>query len=361
MTTQTINLNLIPQGVQPVIHVSQYDKGQTWIFKLMVGNAYYQIPAGASVTIQGTKKDGTGFQYACTYSGYEVTAIEQQQMTILAGDVPAELRITKGSELIGTLNFIIRVEKAALSDDTVISETELPLIEEITEFIAEVPAIEATMVGYKEDSEAWAKGTKNGQAVPSTADQYHNNSKWWAEQAAYWAAHPPIIGNNGNWFIYDTSTSQYVDTGEPSQGADGADGADGITPVISATASVDANVGTPAVTVTKSGSDAAPSFAFAFSNIKGNQGDTGATGNGIASITKTSTSGLVDTYTITYTNGTTSTFTVTNGQDGQGAGDMTKLVYDSDNAVSNAGGIAAYVHDDLITDAQWTAIQALYT
>ncbi len=46
----------------------------------------------------------------------------------------------------------------------------------------------------------------------------------------------------------------------------------------------------------------------------GPQGPTGATGNGITSITKTSTSGLVDTYTITYTNGTTTTFTVTNGQ-----------------------------------------------
>lgn len=36
-------------------------------------------------------------------------------------------------------------------------------------------------------------------------------------------------------------------------------------------------------------------------------------GNGIASITKTGTSGLVDTYTITYTNGNTSTITLTNG------------------------------------------------
>ena len=52
---------------------------------------------------------------------------------------------------------------------------------------------------------------------------------------------------------------------------------------------------------------------------KGPQGATGADGadgNGIVSITKTGTSGLVDTYTITYTDGTTSTFTVTNGQDG---------------------------------------------
>lgn len=41
----------------------------------------------------------------------------------------------------------------------------------------------------------------------------------------------------------------------------------------------------------------------------------GDPGVGIASIAKTSTVGLVDTYTITYTDGTTSTFDVTNGQD----------------------------------------------
>lgn len=45
-------------------------------------------------------------------------------------------------------------------------------------------------------------------------------------------------------------------------------------------------------------------------------GAKGDTGNGIASIEKTSTVGLVDTYTITYTDGNTSTFTVTNGEKG---------------------------------------------
>lgn len=46
-------------------------------------------------------------------------------------------------------------------------------------------------------------------------------------------------------------------------------------------------------------------------------GPQGETGNGIVSVTKTSTSGLTDTYTITYTNGNTSTFTVTNGENGE--------------------------------------------
>lgn len=181
MTSQTLNLNLIPQGVKPVIHVSQYDKGQAWIFKLMLGDSYYQIPAGASVTIQGTKSDGTGFQYACTYSGHEVTATEEQQMTVLAGDVPAELRLTKDGDILGTLNFIIRVEKAALSDDTQISETELPLFEQVIEFIMNVPAIIEQMEGLQEDAEAWAVGTRGGTAIPSTDPAYENNAKFYAE------------------------------------------------------------------------------------------------------------------------------------------------------------------------------------
>lgn len=45
----------------------------------------------------------------------------------------------------------------------------------------------------------------------------------------------------------------------------------------------------------------------------GETGATGATGTGIASIAKTATVGLVDTYTITFTDGTTTTFDVTNG------------------------------------------------
>lgn len=353
MTSQTINLDLIPNGVNPVINVSQYDKGQTWLFNILVNGSTFNIPTGSSVTIRGTKRDSTGFVYACSFSGSTVTAIVQDQMTVCSGDQKGELRIEKNGDIIATMNFTIRVKPSALADTTQISETDLPLIEQAVELMNEAPQIIAQMEGLEQDAEAWAKGTKNGAAVPSSAEQYHNNSYWYAMQAAAAAAHAPIIGNNGNWFLYNTGTGQYQDSGEPSQGNDG------VTPVISATASVDANTGTPAVNVTKTGTDAAPSFGFSFQNLKGDKGDTGntgATGNGIASITKTGTSGLVDTYTITYTNGNTDTFTVTNGQDGTGAGDMTKAAYDSNNAVANAGGIAAYIENDLITDAQYVQI-----
>ena len=37
--------------------------------------------------------------------------------------------------------------------------------------------------GYSEESEAWAVGQKNGQDVPSTDPRYHNNAKYYAQQA----------------------------------------------------------------------------------------------------------------------------------------------------------------------------------
>ena len=79
---------------------------------------------------------------------------------------------------------------------------------------------------------------------------------------------------------------------------------------------------------------------------KGNTGDTGATGNGISSITKTGTSGYVDTYTIAYTNGTSTTFDVTNGEVSQAQLDETnerveraEMVYNALPKVNGSGEV----------------------
>lgn len=151
MITQTINLNLIPGSPLPRINVSQYDNGsRTLQFNLYNGASPYEIPSGASVYIVGTKADNTGFEYACTFDGSLVSVDITDQMTVFAGEVQSELRIVQSDEILGTANFIINVESAALSDDTQISETDIPIIQRIPEILEEAE-------GYADDAKHWAE------------------------------------------------------------------------------------------------------------------------------------------------------------------------------------------------------------
>ena len=99
---------------------------------------------------------------------------------------------------------------------------------------------------------------------------------------------------------------------------------------------------------------------------QGIQGVKGDTGNGIVSITKTSTVGLVDTYTILYTDGTTSTFNVTNGANGSGSvadvwvngasvldGDTAKVIVPTkvSDLSNDSGFITGYTESDPIFQA----------
>lgn len=183
MITQSINLNLIPGGVLPRFNVSQYDKGSRALqFNLFSGSLPFEIPEGCTITIQGTKKDMTGFQYPCTYQGSLVVADLHDQMTVLAGEVTTELVITDTSlNILGTCNFVIDVEQAALSKDTVVSETDLPLLQEAIQAAASASASAQDAENKAEDAEAWANGTRGGVPVGPSDPTYQKNAKYYAD------------------------------------------------------------------------------------------------------------------------------------------------------------------------------------
>lgn len=134
MINQIYKLNMIPDKVPVMVRVSQYDQySRTIIFDLYDGAIEYEIPTGSTITIRGTKPDKTGFEYPCTFSGNRVEFLLEPQVSVISGLVPAELRITSNNEIVGSCNFIFNVEETPLDKDTIISDTELPLIEEASQ------------------------------------------------------------------------------------------------------------------------------------------------------------------------------------------------------------------------------------
>lgn len=127
MITQSINLNLIPGAVPPRVNVTQYDEGsRTIVANLYNGTSSFTPSAGTTAKVKGTKPDKHGFEYDATISGSTVEIDLTQQMSCVAGDVPCEVELTLGDEVLGTGTFVLRVKASALADDTDISETELP-------------------------------------------------------------------------------------------------------------------------------------------------------------------------------------------------------------------------------------------
>ena len=133
MTKQTVNVNIIAGSAKPVVHMSQYDHDAgALVFNIYDGDTEFSIPPDATIIMQGTKPDKQFFLYQCDgFSGNTVTCSVHDQMTAVAGNVECELRIYSGGNGIGTANFTLSVEHAAVADDSVTSADTLTALSEI--------------------------------------------------------------------------------------------------------------------------------------------------------------------------------------------------------------------------------------
>ena len=277
LITKSVRLDLTPGAIPPRVKVSQYDdESREIVFTLVPGSG--SVSDADHAYVCGTKPDGHGFQYDATINNNgTVSVLVVQQMTACSGAVDCEIKLTKTENshdvVLNSANFILDVEKAALGEDTIVSDTEIPAIIDAAETNAE----------------------RAEQAAARAVDA---------------ATHGPYIGANGHWYVWNNSEGIYVDTQVVAEGEDGV----GISSI--AKTGTSGLVDTYTITFTNG-----QTTTFTVTN-----GEDGTDGVGISAITKTSTSGNVDTYTISYTDGSSGVFTVTNGTDALPTGGTTGQV-----------------------------------
>lgn len=180
MISQAHNLDLVPNGQPTVVNVSQYDKGsRTLVFNLYKENVAYSPESSATAYILGTKPDGTGFMLPMAIDGSAVSVVINEQMTAVSGDVVCEVRLFDGSGgRLGSANFTLAVERAALEDDTVISETDIPVFEDL---VSQAAAL-------------FPSGGTVGQVIKKTA----TGTEWADETGGGGSADLRVVHSNGN-------------------------------------------------------------------------------------------------------------------------------------------------------------------
>lgn len=112
---EQVNLNIVPNGIKPVCHASQYDRGRQIRLNLYDGTSTYSLSGTETIELNIKKADGTVYtdEITNTSDNYLVVSTTQQ-MTAASGDNECNIKITDGSVVIGTLNFILNVEASPL-------------------------------------------------------------------------------------------------------------------------------------------------------------------------------------------------------------------------------------------------------
>lgn len=223
-----------------------------------------------------------------TYTGTSLVWNISATDTACEGTGMAEIQLHQGDTLLAKSEIFHTFVAPALGASVLPEAYSQIIIDTVAAYAADALAYSENAASSASDAAASAAAASrsstsaaadaiaalNAKNAAESAEQAAENAQSRAEDAAdnaeSYSSHPPVIGLNHNWYLWDGT--QYVDSGFTSVGEKGDDG------------------------------------------DKGDQGDPGV---GIVSITKTSTSGLVDTYTVLLTNGNTTTFTVTNGEEGK--------------------------------------------
>ena len=110
---EIIKLNLIPNGVNPVCHCSQYDAGRVVRAELFDGLTPYIIDSGDTFTLLVKRPDNVLItaELTATQGDNYIDLVTTEQMTARFGESLCELKIENNSRTIGSINFYMLIEK----------------------------------------------------------------------------------------------------------------------------------------------------------------------------------------------------------------------------------------------------------
>ena len=174
---ENVKLDLIPGRVMPICHASQYDVGRVIRFNLVENDVPYVLDGTETVTFDERKIDGNVVTAACTVTASKsyVDVETTEQMCACYGQNLCELKIEKGDVLIGSLNFVLDVERDPL-EGGIQSESEIYNLQVQVTAMANAAVAEA-MSGYdiygayvtEQTSSAIASFTDGADNVPVKA------------------------------------------------------------------------------------------------------------------------------------------------------------------------------------------------
>lgn len=188
MVNQQFFIPMVPNSAPIVINVNQYDFDAAgyagrFIFNLVNEGVPYNMD-GATAVFEGQKPDGKVFAYAANVVSASVVRVNlKTQMTNVAGRVVCTLVLSNTDGVVGSYNIWLEVQGSSIAGADA-SQTDIPAL------VAEA----------KEDADRAEQAAINAEA---------------------WSEHPPYIGANGDWFVYDPAQDLYIDSGVYSVGRSG--------------------------------------------------------------------------------------------------------------------------------------------
>ena len=135
ITTQYINLNMIPSGVLPILYCSQYDVGRPLGIIVYNGSGPVDLDSYA-VTIEATRTDKTPITAAVTTDGNIGAFVTTATMTNKADKYPAKLVLSDSqSHRVASLAFIMCVTPKTMDENAESIEEDASLYQQYTETV----------------------------------------------------------------------------------------------------------------------------------------------------------------------------------------------------------------------------------